>query len=327
MMRRRSLLKGIGCFGAGALLAPAWCQSTALPIAAATNVKIYIPANAGGGWDQTGRSLGQALASGGLVQQIEYTNNGGKGGTIGLADFVEKHSNDPSALLIGGMVMVGAIAVSRTPVTLQHVTPIARLTSDYMVLVVPADSPIKDMKALSAQIRRDLGSVLFTGGSAGGVDHMLAGMMGRSLRADPAGLKYLPTSSGPDAIAQLHAGRATVAISGYSELKAGIADKSLIPLAISSRHSLFGIPSLREQGIDTELDNWRGVFAPAKISDEQKQQLRQLVVRATETSMWKQTVADKGWLHATMHGKDFADSLEIEQAIANAVTLLLKLKA
>lgn len=326
MIARRELLKAAGVLGAGARLIPAWAQSAPPRASVVSKVKIYIPANTGGGWDQTGRSLGQALASSGLVQQIDYENKGGKGGTIGLADFVEKHSTDPSALLIGGMVMVGAIAVSRNPVTLQHVTPIARLTSDYMVLVVPADSRIRDMKTLSAQIRRDLGSVVFTGGSAGGVDHMLAGMVVRSLRVDPAGIRYVPTSSGPDAVAQLRAGKATVAISGYSEFKDGIADKSLLPLAVSSRRSLFGIPSLREQGVDTELGNWRGVFAPARISDDQKQQLRQLVVRATETPLWKQTVADKGWLPATMHGKDFADFLEIEQAIANAVTLMLKLQ-
>ena len=67
-----------------------------------------------GGWDQTGRALGAALACG-AADRVEYENLGGKGGTIGLAQFVERHGQDPDALLIGGMVMVGAVALQSRP--------------------------------------------------------------------------------------------------------------------------------------------------------------------------------------------------------------------
>lgn len=329
MLTRRHAVLGTAACALHAALPRAVAQTTpraALPAAPLPKVKLYIPANPGGGWDQTGRSLGRALEAGGMAQQVDYENKGGKGGTLGLADFVARYGEDPGALLIGGMVMVGAIAVNRSEVTLKAVTPIARLTSDYMVLAVPASSPLRDMKALAAEMRRDLGSVGFVGGSAGGVDHMLAGMIARTLRADPAALRYHPTSSGKDALALLHSGKAAVAISGYSEFKAGIDDRSLVPLAVSSRRGLFGIASLREQGVDTELANWRGVFAPGRLSPEQKERLRQAVVRASETPLWRQALVDNNWHGSLLHGKDFADFLEIEQGIANAVTLMLKLK-
>jgi len=327
---RRHALFGSAGLALQALVPDALAQTAAprsepMP-AALPRLSIYIPAGTGGGWDQTGRSLGRAVQASGLAQQVVYENKGGKGGTVGLADFVTKHRGDPSALLVSGMVMVGAIAVNRTPVTLQQVTPIARLTSDYLVLVTPANSPYRTMKALSAAIRDNLAKVAFCGGSAGGVDHMLAGMIARTLRADPVGLQYHPTSSGKEAIELLHSGKATVAISGYSEFKAGIEDRSLVALAVSSRRSLFGVPSLREQGVDTELSNWRGVFAPAGLTEGQKQHLRQVVVRATESPVWRQALADNNWLGTTLHGKPLADFLEIEDAIANAVTLMLKLK-
>ncbi|WP_396270938.1 Bug family tripartite tricarboxylate transporter substrate binding protein [Ideonella sp.] len=290
-------------------------------------LRVLIPGNAGGGWDQTGRALGAAIQAAGLAQKVEYENKGGKGGTIGLADFVERFSSDPAALLVGGMVMVGAIAASRPKVTLAQVTPLARLTSDYMVLVSGATSKIRDLKDLADEMKRDLSSVVFTGGSAGGVDHMLAAMMARQLRLDVSKLKYEPNPGGKEAVAMITSGKASVAISGYSEFKADIEAKVLTPLAVSSRRKLYGIPSLSEGGIQTDLANWRGVFAAGKISEEQQANLRRIISRATETPQWRQTVAEKNWNVATLIGKDFADSLTIEQAMAEAIAMILKLKA
>lgn len=330
-MDRRTCLQAT----AGALLSPlsaaAFAQGSpkskpAATAAALPLLRIYIPGGAGGGWDQTARALGSAIQSGGLAQQVEYQNKGGKGGTIGLADFVERYSRDPAALLIGGMVMVGAIAMSQPKTTLAHVTPIARLTSDYMVLVTSTGSKLKDMKALVSAMQQDVGSVTFTGGSIGGVDHMLAGMVARQLRLDAAALKFEPTSSGKEAMALLTSGKAQVAISGYSEFKTEIENKTLVALATSSRKALYGIPSLTELGVSTELANWRGVFGPALITPEQKEALRRVVIKATETPAWRQALLDNSWIGALLYGKHFADSLEIEQGIASAVTLMLKLK-
>jgi len=92
-------------------------------------VKMMIPANPGGGWDQTGRALATAMQSAKTVQTVQFENKGGAAGTIGLAQFVNSAKGDPNALLVGGMVMVGGIALNKSPVDLTMVTPVARLTS------------------------------------------------------------------------------------------------------------------------------------------------------------------------------------------------------
>ena len=333
-MIRRNWLKT--CGAATALLAvhsPSFAQQaapTARPSNAPTplaKLTIYIPGGAGGGWDQTGRALGAAIQSAGLAQQVVYENKGGKGGTLGLTDFVERFNRDPSALLIGGMVMLGAIAVNRPAVTLAQVGPIARLTNDFMVLVTPTGGRLADMNALKDAMRKNLSSVAFTGGSAGGVDHMLAGMIARQLRLDVSQLKYLPTSSGREAMALLEKGEAQVAISSYSEFQAGIDNKSLTPLAVSARKSLHGIPSLNELGVNTDLGNWRAVFGPGQISEAERTQLRHIVVAATQTPAWKQSLRTEKWTDALMHGEEFTQVLMIEQAMASAVAMMLKLKA
>lgn len=334
-MFRRSLLKT--CGAATALwAAPSFAQKDAdAPVAASpanaatplTKLSLYIPGGAGGGWDQTGRALGAAIQSVGLAREVVYENKGGKGGTIGLTDFVERFNRDPAALLIGGMVMLGAIAVNRPAVTLAQVSPIARLTNDFMVLVAPSGGRFPDMNALTAAMRKDLSAVGFTGGSAGGVDHMLAGMIARQLRLDVGRLKYLPTSSGREAMDLLEKGEAQIAISSYSEFQTAIENKRLIPLAVSSRKSLHGIPSLYELGVNTDLGNWRAVFGPGQISEADRSNLRNIVITATQTPSWKQSLQKEKWTNALMHGDEFTKVLMIEQAMASAVAMMLKLKA
>src|SRR5512134_1309447 len=107
---------------------------------APSNLKMMIPANPGGGWDLTGRALATAMQSTKVVQSVQFDNKGGAAGTIGLAQFVNGSRGDPNALLVGGMVMVGGIILNKSPVDLTMVTPIARLTSEYVVITVPASS-------------------------------------------------------------------------------------------------------------------------------------------------------------------------------------------
>jgi putative tricarboxylic transport membrane protein len=330
MLNRRACLVAAAAAGL-ATAAPAATAQIAAPARRGAaplvpKLKIYIPAGTGGGWDQTGRHLGAAMQAAGLVGAVSYENRGGEGGTLGLADFAERHQNDPHALMVGGLVMVGALAMKRSE-ALKQVAPVARLTSDYMVLCSLADNGLPTLKHLLPKLAADVQSVTFTGGSAGGVDHMLAAMLVRTLKLDPRKLKYTPTSSGKEAIALLQSGRAHVAISGYSEFKGGIEARALHALAVSSRRTLFGVPSLREQGVDTELANWRAVFAPRGISDAQRATLRQLVSATTESNGWKQSLLENNWVGSALYGPDLDSFLQFEEGIATVITQLLKLKS
>ncbi|MGZ9262592.1 MAG: tripartite tricarboxylate transporter substrate-binding protein, partial [Candidatus Binatia bacterium] len=144
------------------------------------SIKMMIPANPGGGWDQTGRSLANAMQSAKLVSSVQFENKGGAGGTIGLAQFINSAKGDPNAVIIGGMVMVGAILLEGSPVNVGMVTPLARLTGEYEIIVVPASSPHKTMADLVKVFKANPGSVSWGGGSAGGTDHILAGLIAKA---------------------------------------------------------------------------------------------------------------------------------------------------
>jgi putative tricarboxylic transport membrane protein len=290
-------------------------------------LRIFIPANAGGGWDQTGRALGTALQTTRLVDKVLYENVGGKAGTLGLAQFVEKYPAAPNTLMVGGMVMLGGVALQRPAVDLSRVTPLAELTSDYMVVAVPAASPLRSLKDLVAKIGNPEFKATIVGGSAGGVDHMLLGMILRATRGNPDNFTYLATSSGADAVRALVEGKAQVGISGYSEFRSQLEAGTIRALAISSRRARDGIPSLREGGVDTELANWRGVFAPAGLTPAQLAALAALVERVAKSPEWSDLVKRNDWQATYRGGEEFRSFVETEQTMARVVVHMLKLKA
>ena len=181
-------------------------RSSARAVLAQPSLKMMIPANPGGGWDQTGRNLAAAMQSAKLVSGVQFDNKGGAAGTIGLAQFVNSAKGDPNAVMIGGMVMVGGIILNKSPVNLSQVTPIARLTSEWEVIVVPANSPHKTMADLVKAFKADPGKVSWGGGSAGGTDHILIGLIAKEVGVEPAKVNYVPFKGGGEAIAAILGG-------------------------------------------------------------------------------------------------------------------------
>jgi putative tricarboxylic transport membrane protein len=305
-MNKRTLVK---TFTATLLFA---CMAT--QAFAFDNLTIIAPAKAGGGWDQTARSMAEVMQGAGLAKAITVENVAGAGGTVGLAQFAEKNKGDGNALLVNGLVMVGAVLTNKSPVSLVDTTPIARLTGEYEVIVVPAASPLKTMADLAAALKADIGKVAIGGGSAGGTDHILAGLVAQAAGADATKLNYVPFSGGGEALAAIMGGHVTAGISGYGEWEGQIKSGELRALGISSGAKVEGIDiaTLKEQGIDVELANWRSVVAAPGISDEQKKALLAAVDAMHATDAWKKVLADKKWLDLYQSGDDFSTFLKAE---------------
>jgi putative tricarboxylic transport membrane protein len=324
-LRQLGVLPGIAAYS-GVLVStsliapPAHAQSFA-------KLSIFIPANPGGGWDTTGRALGAALQATKAASELEYENVGGKGGITGLQRFVEKFSGNPNALLVGGMVMVGSIALNKPAIDLARVVPLARLSGDYLVLVVPAASPIKDARAFVDTFKQQPTTLVISGGSAGGIDHLMVGMMARELRVAPADIRYAATASGADSLKALQEGRAQAAVAGYSEFKDAIASGQVRALGISAGQRKYNITPLGSAGVRVELSNWRGVFGAAGTSGEQQATLRNAVVNAAGSDVWQQALVKNSWEAKLMHGAPLADFIAREQSMARVLVHLLGLKA
>ncbi len=289
-------------------------------VSAQPSLKMMIPANPGGGWDQTGRNLAAAMQSAKLVSGVQFDNKGGAAGTIGLAQFVNSAKGDPNAVMIGGMVMVGGIILNKSPVNLSQVTPIARLTSEWEVIVVPASSPHKTLADLIKAFKENPGKVSWGGGSAGGTDHILVGLIAKDVGVDPAKINYVPFKGGGEAIAAILGGHVTAGVSGIGEFAEQVKGGKMRALAQSSPRKLEGIASLKEQGVNVELGNWRGIFGGPGITPQQRDALVKLVQSATETPAWKATLEKLGWAPWFLGGDAYAKFIkEDEQRIAGII--------
>jgi putative tricarboxylic transport membrane protein len=280
------------------------------------SLRLMAPAAPGGGWDGTARAMQAALQQAGLVNNVEVFNVPGAGGTIGLAQLATAEARSNDLLMVMGLVMVGAILSNDSPVTLASTTPIARLTAEYEVIVVPASSPYQTLQDLIDAFRASPGSVSWGGGSAGGTDHILAGLLADAVGVDPTLVNYIAFSGGGEALASIMGGQVTAGISGYSEWAGQIESGDLRVLAVSAPERVPGIdaPTLREQGVDLELANWRGVVAPPNISDADRQALVDLVDALVASDAWQAQLQQFGWTSAYMSGDEFVAYLEEEDA-------------
>jgi putative tricarboxylic transport membrane protein len=274
------------------------------------SVKVMVPANPGGGWDSTGRALVAAMTSAGSIKNAQIDNKGGAAGTIGLAQFVNSAKGDPNAIMIGGMVMVGGIIQNKSAVDLSQVTPLARLTEEYLVVVVPASSPHKTMKDLVAAFKANPGSISWGGGSAGGTDHILAGMIAKDAGTDASKVNYVPFKGGGEAVAAIIGGHVSAGISGVSEFQQHITSGKMRALAVSSPNKQAGIPTLKEQGINIVLGNWRGVFGAPGISKAQRDELIKAIDAGVKSKAWEETLKKNEWMNVWLAGDDYKKFLD-----------------
>ena len=288
--------------------------------AAGANLKMMIPANPGGGWDSTGRALGKALQEAGAAS-VSYENKGGAAGAIGLAQFANGSKADPNAVMVMGAVMLGGIITGKPPVSLSQATPIARLTSEYNVFVLPANSPFKTMKDVVEQMKKDPGSVKWGGGSRGSTEHIAAAMIAREVGVDPSKINYVAFRGGGEATAAILGGNVTIGGSGYSEFAEYIKADKMRAVAVTSDARLKGVdvPTLKEQGINVVIGNWRGVYGAGGITPDQRKALAEMIVKATKTKAWAESLEKNNWTPALLTGPAFEKFVDDEFASLRAV--------
>ncbi|MBP6618220.1 MAG: tripartite tricarboxylate transporter substrate binding protein, partial [Burkholderiaceae bacterium] len=289
-MRRDIFLKSLAALAAtGTLPLSAY--------AAAPNIKMMLPANPGGGWDTTGRALGKALTDSGAASTVTFDNKGGAAGAIGLAQFVNGSKGDPNAMMVMGAVMLGGIITGKPPVNLSQATPLARLTSEYNVFVLPANSPFKNMADVVAQLKKDPGSVKWGGGSRGSTEHVAAAMLAREAGVDPSKINYVAFRGGGEATAAILGGNVTVGGSGMSEFSEYIKTGKMKGIAVTSETRLKGndIPTMKEQGYNVVIGNWRGVYGAPGITPAQRKDLIDMIVKATKSATWQEALKKNDW--------------------------------
>jgi len=295
-----------------------------VPFAAvlAQPAKVMAPGGPGGGYDSAARVPLQTMQQAGIFTDgFQVTNKGGAGGTIGLSEFVRTGKNDDNAIMSMGSILVGAIVLNKSPVSLEQTVPLARLIDDPGVVAVPLDSPIKTVEDFTKALQSNPGAMAVGGGSIGGVDHVALALIAKAVGVPPAKINYVPYASGAEVIPQLAGGQLKAAISGISEFGPYAEQKRLRIIAVTSDERIPGIeaPTLKESGLDVVISNWRGIIGAPGMSPEGRAKWLDRFAKLHASPEWKKALEDRGWGDAYLAGDEFAAFLEEEKSRQTAV--------
>jgi len=306
--------------GLGALALCALFAGPAMAQAQLDELTLVAPAAPGGGWDGTARGMSEVLSQTGLVKSVKVENVPGAGGTVGLAQFVKK-SKDPKTVLVFGQIMVGAVLTNKSPVGLDKVTPLARLTAEWEAIVVPTNSELKTVADLVKKLKENVAGVTWGGGSAGGTDHICAALFAKAAGVDPSKINYIAHSGGGEAMASILGGHVTVGLNGLSEVDPQVKAGKLRYLSVSSDERVPGIdaPTFKESGIDLSIGNWRGVVGTPDLAEADKKKLADVLDQMVKSEQWKKKLQEKSWMDNYLSVPQFDGFLKEENARVSEV--------
>jgi putative tricarboxylic transport membrane protein len=215
-----------------------------------------------------------------------------------MAQLLKNNKGDAHALIVVGRVTIGSQITGKTEAKVSQLTPVARLMAETEVIVTPASSPYKSIKDLMDALKKDAKAVKFAGGSAGGIDHELAALLVKEATGGVQNLSYVPFAGGGEAAAAIIGNQVQIGISGYGEFKGQIAGGQMKALAVSADQPLATastIPTLKSQGVNIGVVNWRLLAAPTDISASDLAALKDLAKKIHDSKTWKDFATTNDW--------------------------------
>ena len=288
------------------------------------------PANPGGGWDFTCRQIGKILYDIGQVDSpVQVTNMAGGGGGLAYTHVVNERGDDADLIVAASQATATRLAQNAyAGMTADQVRFVGAIGADPGVIVVAADSPYQSLGDLVEAIKADPGSVAFAGGSAvGGFDHLKPLMILKEAGfTDITKVKYIGVDGGADAITQTVGGFTQAMTGDMSEIVGFIQAGEVRAIAVLTEERVPGfddIPTAKEQGIDVVAVNWRGLYVPKGISDEDFEAWGAKLQAVADSQEWQDAMAANGLAPFTKVGGDIqswvdgviADTVELSKEI------------
>ena len=278
-------------------------------------ITLLVGANPGGGWDQLARLMQHILVSEDISPvPVEVINRGGAGGAIGLAELATKHRRNGNIVMVAGSTLASATISHGSRFSMLDTVPLARIISEYDVVAVPIDSPYQSMQELVERLRADPESVVWGGGSAASVDHILVGLIAQAAGVDPRRITYVAFAGGGEASAAVMGGQVTAGVSGLAEWKDLAEAGRMRLLAVSSAERIDGIdiPTIRETGLDVVVENWRCLILPPGVRNSEHQWLLAAIQAMRSTDNWSELLENYHWSDRFLAGPDFEAFLHRE---------------
>jgi putative tricarboxylic transport membrane protein len=280
------------------------------------NVEIVVYSAPGGSNDKTARSIERIIATNKLIPStVTVVNKTGGGGNIQLS-YISQHEKDPHYLMIQTPTLLGNHITGKSQKTYTDYTPIASMVNDYVVYAVNADSNIKTGKDLMAALKKDPKSIsIGFSTTLGSHNHVAAGLLMKKIGGDPKALKVVPFKGAADAITQLLGGHIDMVTTAAGNVSAHVESGKLRVIAIASNKRMGGmfaqVPTWKEQGVDLVWSNWRVIFGPKGLTQEQIKTWQNVLTKVHQSPEWKKDLELNYW------GDDFAIGDQLNKDLAS----------
>jgi len=190
-----------------------------------------------------------------------------------------------------------------------------------VVLAVRAESPLASLKDVVARLKQDPSALSFAvGTSLGGANHIAVAGIARAAGADARRLKTVVFKSSADSAVAALGGHVDVIASSASVLLPHLKSGAMRLLAVSSprrlRGALASAPTLKEQGIDVVVDNFRLMLGPSGLTPAQVAYWDGVLARLVQSDEWKTDLQQNQWENTYLDSRDTRKYLSDEYAEA-----------
>lgn len=301
------MLKKILSVAAVSLFAASCAVAAPFP---SRNFECIAPAGPGGGWDTTMRMVTKVLTEKGFVKTaMPVVNKPGGGGGVALAYIARK--KDPHVITVYSPPLLLINLTGQTPLSYQNITPIAMMINDFGAFAVPKGSPYKSINDVFEALKKDPTSVKIGGASSpGSMDHIQ--ILHAASKAGVENLSKIPyvAFQGGEALAALLGGHIDVYSTGMAEIVGPMQAGEIQVLAVTSPERiaegpLAVVPTLKEQGVDAEFINWRGIFGIPGMDDEARVFMEKALKDVSESPEWADICRQNGWTNVYKNSEEF----------------------
>jgi putative tricarboxylic transport membrane protein len=244
---------------------------------------------------------------------LPIENRPGNSGADFLATMVEQYKGKDNQVSVTSLSMMMNELRGKSKYGYDDVTMIARLMSEYFVVVTVPGSPFKNLNDVMAAIKSDPARAAV---GAAHDDEAPFDLLTSTAGADPSSVHYVTHEGGGDQIKALASGEIELAIGGVSEFIDQVKSGQLEALGVLSENRLPGLdaPTAREQGLDVTLSNWRGLYGPPGMPEAAVTYWQEALAKMVETPTWKQIAEKNQFVTTFMTGDEFHTFLVQTQA-------------
>lgn len=290
-------------------------------------VEIVVSSAPGGSNDRVARTIQKIIQDQKLVATpVAVLNKPGGNQTISRA-YINQNPGDAHYLEIGNPTLIANQVVGRQQYT--DFTPIALLINEFTAFTVRNDSPLRNAQDLVAQLRKDPGSIAIGVSNLGGTNHLTLSLLARAAGVDIKRLRVVVFKTNAEGLTALMGGHIHLVASAVATAIGQMREGKVKIMSVSAPQRMGGdlaqVPTLREQGYDVSLSNWRAIIGPKGLTAAQIGYWEGVLAKVVATDEWKAALEQQFWDGNFLRNREFAKYMDNEYAQTRPVMLELGL--